>query len=552
MTVPDFPLCPSDSPRLWSSLATSAPAFAVPSESAGAVACLTCLVAVLSSCRVRNLAGASSTAPAWPLWAGVALYVLSFLALFPRTFAIVDEDAYLTQAFLLRSGRLSYEGSSIPAPHMSVEFNGRTSSKYPPGNSLFLAPFTCLGWRAVFVSGMILALAGVWLCVLILRRLAPAADPVWGLLYLFHPAVVLYSRTIMSDLLAACLVLASFYCLLRREGWLLLSGLLLGLACLVRYSNAVFVPVFLLLGLRQSGRRVGRTTMLLAGFAPLAALTLAYNQYAYGAPFSFPMYLTGHFSPAYFLHHARYYAVSLLLLYPLMLLAPLFAGRGLRLLLGLPAYALVLLYCFFSYLHDVPSLPERLTIGLRYLMPALPFLVIAYAAAGDRLERLLRGTTWLKYAGLMLMAALCPLLQWRHDRYLRVQQTYQHLVLEHVPQHSLLICDKDVSELVSYAWGWRDYRHLAQFNVPVPLDSALTGDRAIYAALLDKPGQTNAVEFALFETLLARFPGRTLLAETRAPWQLRLYRLRQHEASLRPLDPRDGGSAERCWTKPDP
>jgi 4-amino-4-deoxy-L-arabinose transferase-like glycosyltransferase len=344
---------------------------------------------------------------AWLLYVGAALYVLTFIVLYPRTFAIVDEDAYLTQTFLFRAGRLSYEGSGIPAPHMTVETAGRAVSKYPPGNALFLLPFTLFGWRAVFVSGLLLALAGTCLFRLILRRLAPEADPAWSLLYLFYPAVVLFSRTIMSDLLAATLVLAAFYCLLRsgagarmsadahgRARMALVSGLVLGLACLVRYSNAVFVPVFLALlaGVARTNTdehgRIRRAMLLfVAGFAPPAGLTLAYNAYAYGAPFSFPMYLTGHFSPAYFFHNAWYYGTCLLMLYPLMLVAPLGAGKGLRLLLGLPAGVLLVLYCFFSYTYDVPDLPARLTIGIRYLLPALPFFVLAFVVTADRLTR---------------------------------------------------------------------------------------------------------------------------------------------------------------------
>lgn len=474
----------------------------------------------------------------WLLYAGAALYVLTFLVLYPRTFAIVDEDAYLTQTFLFRAGRLSYDGSGIPAPHMTVETAGREVSKYPPGNALFLLPFTLLGWRAVFVSGLVFALVGAMFFRWILKRLAPEADPAWSLLYLFYPAVVLFSRTIMSDLLAATLVLAAFYCLLRRRTWMVVSGLVLGLACLVRYSNAVFVPVFLALLARPAG--IGQTStdehgrtgpgramlLFVAGVAPLAGVILAYNTYAYGAPLSFPMYLTGHFSPAYFFHNAWYYGTCLLVLYPLMLFTPLTAGKGLRLALGLPAGALLVLYCFFSYTYDVPNLPARLTVGIRYLLPALPFFILAFVVTADRLTRRLHGTGWLKYAALAAMALLSIAIQLRHDRYLRVQTQYQHLVRDNVPDSALLLCNKDVSELVSYAWGWREYRHISEFNVPVQLDSELAGDRPLYAALVEKPGQENMVEATLFEALLARFPNRASIVETLRPWRFRLYRLR--------------------------
>jgi hypothetical protein len=237
------------------------------------------------------------------------------------------------------------------------------------------------------------------------------------------------------------------------------------------------------------------------------------------------MYLTGHFSPAYFLHNAWYYGAALMILYPLMLVTPLVAGKGRRLLLGLPAYALLGLYCFFSYTYDVPSLPARLTVGIRYLLPGLPFFILAFVLTTERLLGRLRAG-WLKYVGVAGMALLSVAIQMHHDRLLRVQAGYQRLLLANVPESALLLGDANVSELVSYAWGWRDYRHIVEFNVPVPLDSVLAGDRPLYAGLAEKPGSENLVVLTLFEALLARFPQRALVAETQTPWNFRLYRLR--------------------------
>jgi len=184
------------------------------------------------------------------------------------------------------------------------------------------------------------------------------------------------------------------------------------------------------------------------------------------------------------------------------------------------------LYCFFSYTYEVPELPARLTVGTRYLLPALPFFILAFVTTADNLARRLRGAGWVKYAALATMAVLSIAIQSRHDRYLRVQAEYQRLIRDNVPGSALLLCNKDVSELVSYAWGWREYRHLSEFNVPAPLDSVLASDRPLYAALVEKPARENPVERALFETLLARFPRRVSLVETFSPWRFRLYRLR--------------------------
>ena len=461
------------------------------------------------------------------VYAGLLVYAALFFVFYPRTFAIVDEDAYLTQSYLLRSGHLSYERSRIPPPHMTVNMDGRLVSKYPPGNSLYLLAFTLLGWRATFASGLVLAVAGTLLFAAVLRRLAPEADPSFALLYLCYPPVVLMSRTLMSDLLAATTVLLAFWLLLRPGPWAAIgSGLFLGCACLVRYSNAVFVPVFLVLAVTRPPARLRPALFLLLGFLPFAALIAGYNQYAFGGPFRFPMYLTGTFSPAFFPRNAWFYAVNLMLLYPLMLVAPLLAGSGRRLALGLPAYAVLLLYCLFSYVHAVPSPAERLTVGMRYLLPAAPFFVLGSAVVFDRWlrrSRLAVAVRWLALAALLVSTVA---IHYRHQRHLATQERYRRMLYDAVPPGALLVCNKDVSELVSYAWGSRDYVHFAEFNVPVPVDRAIGRADAAYAALLYRPGRRNEVEGLLFETLLARHPASRLVAETERPCRFRLYRLK--------------------------
>jgi hypothetical protein len=461
-----------------------------------------------------------------PLLAGLGLYTMSFLLFYPRTFAIVDENAYLTQALLFRTGHVSYEHSSIPAPHMTVEHDGRLVSKYPPGNALFLLPFVLMGWRAVFLSGLVLALAGTGLFGLVLRRLAPRADPAWSLLYLFYPAVVLFSRTVMSDLLAGTAVLAGFYFLLRGRPWLLAAGLALGFACLVRYSNVVLLLVALTLVASGPRPRLGPVAALVTGCVPFALVIPAYDAYAFGGPFAFPMYLTGFFSPAFFARNLAYYVPSLLLLYPLMLCAPLLVRRGMRLFLALPAYLLLLLYCFFSFVYESTSWAERLTVGMRYLLPAIPFFVLGFAVVADRIVRRLRGGDSIKYVGIALMFILSVAIQYKHDQRLRIQDYYRRQLYEHVPASALLVSSSEASKLVSYAWGWRDYRLFAEFNVPLPLELEGQPGRPLYAVLMERPSRQHQVEEDLFDAILVHFPARQLVAETRQPYRFRLYRLK--------------------------
>lgn len=462
----------------------------------------------------------------WTLFVGLAVYMFSFLAFYPKTFAIVDEDAYLTQAYLFRSGRLSYDGSPINEPHFTVNLAGHSVSKYPPGNALFLVPFIWFGWRAVFVSGLALALIGTLLVRAVLREVAPDVDSAWSLLYLLYPSVVLLSRTVMSDLLGATAVVATAWFLVKHNRLPLAAGLSLGLACLVRYSNAALVPAFLVALLSIRRGRYRAVGLFAAGLVPGFLAVLFYNSYAFGAPLGFPMFLTGHFAVWYFPRNLLYYSVTLLAFYPLMLLAPLVNGRRNLIVLGLPATVILVLFCFFSYIYETPSLALRVAFGTRYLLPAIPFFTTAYAIILGRLELKIRHGSTLKYAVLAALSVLALVIQYRHHSLLETQARYQRMLYEAVPEGVLLVCSPEASELVSHVWGKRDYVEYAGFGVPIPLAGKIADSDTVYVATLRKPGRSYTLDSAILETLLARNGSPEPVARTEEPWWFRVYRLK--------------------------
>lgn len=119
-----------------------------------------------------------------------------------------------------------------------------------------------------------------------------------------------------------------------------------------------------------------------------------------------------------------------------------------------------------------------------------------------------------------LAVLLSVAVQWRHHRYLSVQAEYSSLVLRHVPPEAVLVCDKDVGELLGYAWGWRETRYYQG------LDTTGLGARPLYAAFLDKPGRTRPGAVAAFTTMLASFPDREAVFRDDRPWTLQVFRLR--------------------------
>jgi hypothetical protein len=456
----------------------------------------------------------------------LALYAVVYIVFYPATFAILDEDAYVTQAYLFRSGRISYDNSPVSAPILSVDMTGHTVGKYAPGNAFFLLPFTWLGWRWLFVSGLILAILGTLIFRQILRELSPETDPVWSMLYLLYPTVVMFSRTLMSDLLAATAVMAATWLVLRRGRTVWVSGLVLGFACLVRYSNAIFIPVLFVILVTRSRQRTRTAFVWLLGLVPGILCVLLYNGYAFGGMTRFPMYLTGHFGIWYFWRNLGYYAVNLLILYPLMLIAPLVAGRRRMLVLCLPAGVLIVLYCFFSYIYDTPSLPLRLVVGNRYLLPAIPFFTLGYAMMLGWLEVRVRRGDVLKYLVLGTLMALAVVIHYRHQGVLRTQEQYRRILYDTVPENALLLCNVEASKLVSHAWGPRRVREYTTFNAPVPLAREIERNDTIYAAMLSRPGRNYGVDRAVFETLVQRSGTARLVAGTERPLWLRVYCLR--------------------------
>jgi hypothetical protein len=88
------------------------------------------------------------------------------------------------------------------------------------------------------------------------------------------------------------------------------------------------------------------------------------------------------------------------------------------------------------------------------------------------------------------------------------------------------VCDPEVSELVSFAWGWRDWRHFVEFDVPTPVDGEIDGRDTVYAAMMSEPGVEEDGERAIFHSLLARHRERRLVLREEEPRKLEIYRLK--------------------------
>jgi 4-amino-4-deoxy-L-arabinose transferase-like glycosyltransferase len=263
----------------------------------------------------------------------------------------------------------------------------------PPGFSLHAAlAVLAAGWVAgPFVVSPIAAILCLLFTYLVARELslsrplASVAAAVVGACPVFLKHAVLPMSDVVAAAWATAAVLAA---LLSRRGsdvWAGLAGAAFGIAVLVRPSNALLAfPLAFALRWRP------KTAALFAlGGLPFAAFFAAWNRAAYGTVFrtGYSHRAGGEFALSHFPHQFRHYGFWIAAqLSPLPLLGWLgsladrrIPGRD-RLLLGSWFASFFLFYGFWG--------PADAWWHTRYLLPALPALVIGFLLALRDLLRL--------------------------------------------------------------------------------------------------------------------------------------------------------------------
>lgn len=324
-----------------------------------------------------------------------------------------DSSGYLNSARLLAHGEFLTRARALPG-HQPREFGemvfqplgfriqpqgDKIVPTYPIGLPLhLLAAAQIVGWHhAVLTVNLLTALASGGLVWALARRLG--LPSIWAgagvILLWLCPLFVFYAIQPMSDLLALGWALAVLYCALRvRDGWAwgLACGLSLGVAVLVRPTNALLVaPVLVALGFQwRSYLAVG------LGGLPGAAVVLFYNWKVYGSPF-----LTGygdvssafsyHFLAQNLAHFARWIPTLLSPLIIVAVAAPFLTTtkqRGWAMLMTW----FVILTSFYAFYYN----SGEEWWYLRFILPAFPVLIVAAMAglaAAAQATRLTSGQT---------------------------------------------------------------------------------------------------------------------------------------------------------------
>ncbi len=330
-------------------------------------------------------------------WAGVFLLLLLGYGIFiGMNFSDVaggaDSSGYFNSARLLAKGRLTADYRPIPeigeiaayCEPLGFAWSPRKDCYvpvYPVGLPLYLAASSFVGgWTwGPLVACTAAAVAAVFLCFLcgrelgISRFLAAAGAASLAVSPMFLSA----SSQPMSDALATTMCLAAIWAALRSRrsaglGWGVACGAMLGMAVLVRPSNAILLPAILIL----IWKRRGILGAFLGGL-PFALGLGAYQYYLYGNPMR-----SGYgdnsifFGTKYFVPTIVHYGIWMPQLLPItglaLLLAFFLPWRSRRREIA----ALFVGFASFILFHSIYSYSHETWWYLRFILPAFPALVL--------------------------------------------------------------------------------------------------------------------------------------------------------------------------------
>ena len=309
----------------------------------------------------------------------IALFAFVYVCFYPQLYTSIDEASTFRMAFILRHGTIFPHDNGFFPSISPLSPHGRVY-RFLIGFPAVLAAASLFGWRALFLVNPALHIIAAWLFSRVLR--AAQIPPVLAVLYLFYPSSVLFSRSLFSDIFAASLTTIALYFLLPGKKPLI-AGLFLGLALASRSASllvAIIVAVFLAIDDLKFNRRTlyhSRAVAFVAGLVPFILLNMAYNDAIYGSPFQ-STYTAGELSIANIRYNGPIYALSLGLIYPGMILAPLFY-RGWYWKPALVSSVLTLLLAAaFEETTYGNNLLQNFLSAPRQVLPAMPFFLLAF------------------------------------------------------------------------------------------------------------------------------------------------------------------------------
>ena len=463
---------------------------------------------------------------------GVVVFVVLWIVFYPPIYAIHDEAAYMAQAYVMRSGTIFGDVAGINVVSSIKEPSGHLVTKYAPGTSFLLIPFTFIGWKTIFLLPLVLYLLGFFVFIKILKIYN--IPPYFSLLYLLYPSSVLYSRTIMADIPSAVFFIIALYLFLKGKRFYFLSGLIFGFLSLFRYSNIILSIPFLIFVAIRFFKEIRKTCFLsspflkfVIGLLPGILILLFYNKIAFGGFFNTPLGVTGTFSLGFLPHNILFYVLSMSLIYPFMFFFIFFLRKN-RLIFITTAFLFLLFYSLYSYFTTAPgrNMFKTLVVGMRYLLPITPIFILSYC---DLLDRIRRKSVFLVNIFFWFLIGIFSILDlgmvYQHQRFLKKQEQYKNIIYENTDEYSLILTNYDGMEFFQPVWGKRKYTMFVYWRNKIPVDLSKYNFKKLYLLTVvrsDKEGNEYVRKYA--DEIVQEYNGQ-LVREVKGDPELRLWRL---------------------------
>lgn len=380
------------------------------------------------------------------------LTILIYFIFYPPFYAIMDECDYLTTTYTLKRGTFFLDKAGINPSTATVIGKKHMFSKYPPGNSILLLPLTFIHWRVGFLMNFIFYIMSFFIFYLLLKELGIPA--LFSLLFLLHPTLILYSRTMMSDIPSMFFILLGLYLIIKNKD--LFAGFSLGFAILLRYSNLVII-IGVLIGYFLMVRK--KSINILMGIIFFFIILSIYNIYVMEG-FLSPLFLptgAGAHSLSYLKTSGLYYLIALNIVYPFMLIVFIFSIFKKKLIFfNIVVFITVIFFSMYYYIDKGNSFFETIIKGQRFMIPIFPFFILIYA---DFLKKIRFIKPLVIFSSLFLIILAFGI----NLRFYNFQKEKLHLkdiLYEKTKDADIIICNGETGKLFNPFFGnkkWRDY-----------------------------------------------------------------------------------------------
>ena len=377
----------------------------------------------------------------WWVVALLAIYGIGFFVFYPTMPLIYDEVEYLEMGLALSEGQTCLATLDVGTAAIVCE----SPSIYLPGTSLLMAPFIAVfGWTGGFAVGY-LALTVLTIATVVWIKMT-GHNPIFALLVLMYPPLLVLARHAMSDVPAAALVAISLLLFWKgRDGsawWWVASGFVAGGALLIRETALLAVAPFFVGAVVRYRWRV--LPLVIGGIAGLGLRGLVNSIVYDDAAYTFPAGYS--FSLANIPPNLALYGLAVLVFMPLGLVGVILY-RGPQRPEVMVAFALgVGIYLLYGYNGSASGFARQLVLGPRYLIPLLPIMAMASAHTFTRIWRGRRRASasadhrmrvTVNSLGVLVLIGVAAVNPWAHlqaDPHRQMRDT----IMETIPEESVV------------------------------------------------------------------------------------------------------------------